>query len=271
MAQSNIEWTDQTWNPTTGCNKVSSGCKFCYAELMAARLERMGNSRYTNGFKLTMHEDKIEEPLTWSKPRKVFVNSMSDLFHESVTDDFLQRVFDVMQRTPKHSYQILTKRPERMLSVLSALEANGKYIPRDHIWLGTSVEGHGVAERIDILRQVPAKVRFLSCEPLIDPLGSSVNFDGIHWVIVGGESGLHLYKESTRQRRALVDYVDKAWVPRPERIEWVREIRDACVEQGVAFFFKQWGGGTPKVAGRELDGRTWDEYPTVEDSEVLAG
>lgn len=258
---SKIEWTDQTWNPSTGCSKISSGCKFCYAETMAKRLKLMGSSRYTDGFKFTMHWDKIEEPLTWKKPRKVFVNSMSDLFHEDTDIEFLRQVFDVMQRTPQHSYQVLTKRPGKMLEVLTQFEKEGCYTPQNHIWLGTSVENELVLSRIDELRDVPAKVRFLSCEPLIGALGPDLCLENIHWVIVGGESGVHLHKESTRNRRALVDYVDKQWVPREERMEWVRQIRNACIDQHVAFFFKQWGGATSKAAGRELDGVVWDEYP----------
>ena len=262
MAQtSQIEWTDQTWNPTTGCDKVSAGCKFCYAELMAERLVRMGSARYDNGFKLTLHEDKIEEPLTWRKPRKVFVNSMSDLFHEQVDLEFLRRVFDVMQRTPRHTYQILTKRPERMAGLLSELERQGDYVPAPHIWLGTSVEDELVLSRVSWLKQVPAQVRFLSCEPLLGPLGPDLDLTDIHWVIAGGESGLHLFQESSRQRRALVDYAKGVWTPRPERIAWVRQLRDVCARQEVAYFFKQWGGSTPKAAGRLLDGAHWDQYP----------
>jgi protein gp37 len=258
---SNIEWTDVTWNPSTGCSKASSGCKFCYAEILAARLKAMGSDRYKNGFEFTIHWDKIEEPLSWKKPRKVFVNSMSDLFHEDTTMEFIRQVFTVMMKTPKHQYQILTKRPAKMAEMLKELQAEDIYEPSAHIWLGTSVEDARVWKRVEELREVPAINRFLSCEPLIGPLPEDMDFSGISWVIAGGESGNHLWKEASRTRRALVDVQRGVWTARPERMCWIRAIRDACEDQEVAFFFKQWGGVTPKAAGRDLDGRTWDEYP----------
>lgn len=261
-SKSAIEWTDMTWNPSTGCSKVSSGCKFCYAETMAARLKKMGSARYDRGFEFTIHWDKIEEPLSWKKPRKVFVNSMSDLFHEETEKEFISKIFAVMAQTPRHQYQILTKRPAKMAQMLKELESTGEYKPSPHIWLGTSVEDDRVRERIDALREVPALVRFLSCEPLIGSLGE-VNLKGIGWVIVGGESGTHLWNEKTRRRRGLVDHREGRWIPFEERVQWVREIRDQCLEEKVAFFFKQWGGATAKSGGRLLDGRTWDEYPEV--------
>jgi protein gp37 len=227
---------------------------------MAQRLEAMGNARYKSGFDFTMHFDKIDEPLSWRKPRRVFVNSMSDLFHEEASHDFLRQVFEVMMQTPKHQYQVLTKRPGRMAGVLRELRADGVYEPSPHIWLGTSVEDARVADRIEALREVPAAVRFLSCEPLIGPI-PDLNLTGIHWVIVGGESGTHLWKDRTRRRRSLVARQDGSWVPREDRADWVREIRDVCVENDVSFFFKQWGGNTPKAGGRILDGRTWEEFP----------
>lgn len=259
---SSIEWTDATWNPSTGCSKISSGCKFCYAATLAKRLKAMGSSRYENEFNFTIHWDKIEDPLSWRKPRKVFVNSMSDLFHEETDEDFVRRVFEVMQSTPRHQYQVLTKRPARMREMLSKFEQEGVYTPAAHIWLGTSIEDELVSDRLSELQRTPAVIRFLSCEPLIGAL-PNLDLQGIHWVIVGGESGSHLWKERTRKRRALVDYVDGEWIPRATRADWVRDIRDQCIEAEVAFFFKQWGGNTPKVGGRELDGRTWDEYPEV--------
>ena len=263
--QTGIEWTDTTWNPSTGCSVVSSGCKYCYAETLANRLRLMGNARYENGFDFTIHEDKIEDPLAWRSPRKVFVNSMSDLFHENSTLDFVRDVFAVMQRTPQHQYQVLTKRPERMSTWLTVLQEEGSYTPSTHIWLGTSVENDVVRERIDWLRETPAGVRFLSCEPLIGPL-ANLNLSDIHWLIAGGESGMHLWKERARSRRGLVDRIDGAWQPVPARVEWVRDLRDQCRRADVAFFFKQWGGPTPKIGGRSLDGRTWDEYPVVVES-----
>lgn len=259
---SSIEWTDVTWNPSTGCSKVSTGCKYCYAETMARRLKAMGSGRYENGFEFTIHWDKIEEPLGWKKPRRVFVNSMSDLFHEDTEFEFIRRVFDVMAKTPQHHYQVLTKRPEMMATMLKQLVAEGSWEPAPHIWLGTSVENGRTMGRIDALREVPAFVRFLSCEPLLGPL-KGLDLSSIHWVIVGGESGVHLYEGRARKRRALVDYIDGEWIPRPVRVKWVQGIRDACVKADVAFFFKQWGGARPKAAGRGLDGLVWDEHPAA--------
>ena len=228
-----IEWTEATWNPTTGCTKVSEGCRNCYAEKMAKRLQAMGTKRYRNGFQLTLHPDLIDLPLRWKKPRKIFVNSMSDLFHQEVPDDFIRQVFRTMNQASHHIFQVLTKRPERVAAMAHRLN----WTP--NIWMGTSVENMRVIERVAHLRQVPARVRFLSCEPLLGPL--KLNLDGIHWVIVGGESGPGA---------------------RPMDGRWVREIRDQCIEAGVSFFFKQWGGVRKDKTGRLLDGRTWDEMPS---------
>ncbi len=261
MAQSSsIEWTDVTWNPSTGCSKVSTGCKYCYAENMSARLKAMGSSRYVNGFDFTMHWDKIEEPLSWKKPRKVFVNSMSDLFHEDSEFDFVRRVFDVMSQTPQHQFQVLTKRPDRMRNWIERLVDKHDYLAPKHIWLGTSVENQKVLHRIDELRQTHAGVRFLSCEPLLGPL-DEIDLTGIHWVIAGGESGKHLWEDTARRRRGLVDYLDGEWTPRASRVAWIQGLRKACEEQDVPFFFKQWGGARPKAAGREIDGEVWENYP----------
>jgi protein gp37 len=226
--KTSIEWTDKTWNPTTGCNKVSPGCKFCYAETIT---ERFPNN-FPNGFDFTLHPNRLDEPKRWRTPSRVFVNSMSDLFHEEMPLDFLQQIFQVMRECPNHTFQILTKRHESLLNLAPMLEW------ADNIWMGVSVENQNYTHRIDFLRQVPARIRFLSCEPLIGPL--ELDLTGIHWVITGGESGQH---------------------HRPIEQEWVRSIRDQCLEQGVAFFHKQWGGRTPKQGGRTLDGRTWDEMP----------
>jgi protein gp37 len=232
---SSIEWTEATWNPVTGCNKVSQGCKHCYAERMAKRLVAMGNPRYVNGFNVTLHHDLIDLPLRWKKPRKVFVNSMSDLFHEEVPLEFIQKVFQTMVDTPHNTYQILTKRSKRLAEL-------APFLPwRPNIWIGTSVENEKVISRIDDLRNVNAYVRFLSCEPLIGPL-DNLNLEGIHWVIVGGESGPGA---------------------RPMDANWVRSIRDKCQERNIAFFFKQWGGVQKHRFGRELDGKTYDEYPEI--------
>ncbi len=234
MAQgSSIEWTEATWNPVTGCTKVSAGCKNCYAERMAKRLKAMGTPQYVNGFKLTLQPGMLGLPLRWKKPRTIFVNSMSDLFHKDVPLEYIQRVFEVMNRCPQHTFQVLTKRPEIAAMHAGALEWG------ENIWMGTSVENMLVTRRISDLRGIPAKVRFLSLEPLLGPL-PKLSLEGIHWVIVGGESG-----PGSRAMEA----------------GWVRQIRERCVAQGVPFFFKQWGGVQKSRTGRELDGRVWDEMP----------
>ena len=230
---SKIEWTETTWNPVTGCDKISQGCKFCYAERLAKRLKAMDNPRYKNGFKITLHEDLITLPLKWKQPRVIFVNSMSDLFHKDVPFAFIEKIFHTMIESPHHIYQILTKRSDRLRELSQDLPW-----PKN-VWMGVSVEDQRVVSRIDDLREVPSHVRFLSCEPLIGPL-NSLNLDGIHWVIVGGESG------------------PKARHMRPE---WVTSVLDQCRESNVPFFFKQWGGVQKHRTGRELDGRTYDEMP----------
>lgn len=230
---SSIEWTDVTWNPVTGCSKVSPGCLNCYAERMARRLKGMGLNRYRNGFGLTLHEDLIEAPLSWVQPRLIFVNSMSDLFHEAVPDRFIERVFSVMNRCPQHRFQILTKRSNRLHWAAKALT----WAP--NIWMGVSVEDSRMTFRIHDLCAVPASVRFLSCEPLVGPI-SRLPLKGIHWVIVGGESGPG---------------------SRPMKEEWVKDIRRQCQVAHVPFFFKQWGGFNKKAAGRLLEGRVYDEMP----------
>lgn len=232
--ESKIEWTEDTWNPTTGCTKVSDGCVNCYAEEQALRLKKWGVEKYANGFKLTLHPETLDIPLKWRNPRLIFVNSMSDLFHKDVPEEFIFRVWGIMDRADWHTYQILTKRPERMLEVVSKIK---KVLP--NVWLGTSVENRDVVDRIDILRKVPAKVRFISFEPLLDSVGK-INLEGIHWAIVGGESGQN---------------------HRPIKKEWILEILKQCQEQNVAFFFKQWGGITHKSGGNILNGRTYEEYP----------
>lgn len=237
-----IEWTEVTWNPTTGCDRISPGCDNCYALAMAKRLKAMGSERYQvdghpttsgPGFGLTLHPAALKQPYRWAGRRTVFVDSMSDLFHARVPIDFVQQVFDVMADTPQHTYQVLTKRSARLPKVAHRLDW-----PRN-LWLGVSVESSEYLNRVDHLRATPAAVRFLSCEPLLGPL-TGLDLDGIGWVITGGESG-----------------------PRARRMDpdWVREIRDACVDARVPFFHKQWGGRTPKQGGRLLDGITWDEMP----------
>lgn len=230
---SSIEWTEATWNPVTGCDKVSPGCAHCYAERMARRLHGMGQPNYRNGFDLTLQPQMLEVPLRWKKPRRIFVNSMSDLFHPDVPLDFIQQVFDVMRRAHWHEFQILTKRSERLAELDSVLDWPA------NVWMGVSVENTRFLHRIPHLAGTAAQVKFLSLEPLLGPL-PGLCLDGIDWVIVGGESG----------PRA-----------RPMKSEWVAEIRDACDRQNVPFFFKQWGGVFKKSTGRVLDGRTWDEMP----------
>jgi protein gp37 len=232
--QSKIEWTEMTWNPVTGCSKVSAGCKFCYAERMAKRLQSMGLDRYRNGFEVTLHEDLVNLPYAWKQPRLVFVNSMSDLFHEKVPFSFIEKVFDTMTRCPQHTFQILTKRSQRLREVSLDLP----WPP--NIWMGVSVEDDKVLTRITDLQTVPASIRFLSCEPLIGPI-NHLPLQGIHWVIVGGESGPGA--RSVDQR-------------------WVNAILNQCQLAGVPFFFKQWGGVHKKRAGRELNGCIYDEMPT---------
>jgi len=231
--QSGIEWTDATWNPITGCTKVSPGCKHCYAERLARRLSAMGNARYRNGFAVTLQPDQLTLPLRWRRPKRIFVNSMSDLFHEMVPDSYIQRVFEIMAQGGWHTFQVLTKRSDRLLALAPRLQWS------INVWQGVSVEDADHMWRIAHLQQVPAAVRFLSVEPLLGPI-PKLPLEGIHWVIVGGESG---------------------GGRRPMMPGWVREIRDQCLVAGVAFFFKQWGGRTPKSSGRVLDGRTWDEMP----------
>ena len=235
MAQkSSIEWTESTWNPLTGCTKISPGCKHCYAERMAKRLHAMGQANYVNGFTLTLHEEALELPLRWKKPQTIFVNSMSDMFHQSVPRDFIVRAFDVMRRADWHRFQVLTKRAERLACISEDLTW------ADNIWMGVSVESDAYVHRIDHLRNTGAEIKFLSLEPLLGPL-DNLRLDGIHWVIVGGESGPGA---------------------RPMDSDWVISIRDQCIDAGVPFFFKQWGGVWKKRNGRLLEGRTWDEMPT---------
>jgi protein gp37 len=293
MATTSIEWTDATWNPVTGCDRVSAGCENCYALTLAARLKAMGNPRYQRdgkppasgpGFGVTLHPDKLTDPLSWKKPRRVFVNSMSDLFHAEVPDEFIWQVWAVMSSAQQHRFQILTKRPQRMRRLLSQadwadrLEQAAEFVagreswchlditddmiwPLPNVWLGVSVESQEVAWRIDWLVRTPAAVRFLSCEPLLGPLDLSrwlwndepctpglddgcpdTTREVLNWIIVGGESGVG------------ARLVDSAWVG---------SIKDQCLDTHIPFFFKQWGGRTPKAGGRLLDGKTWDEFPSV--------
>ena len=232
-ANSSIEWTQATWNPVTGCSKISPGCKNCYAERLAMRFQAMGQRNYANGFKVTLHPHMLELPLRWKKPQTIFVNSMSDLFHEEVPLGYVQQVFDVMRRAHWHRFQVLTKRSKRLL------ELNPHLSWQPNIWMGVSVENADYTFRIGHLRQTRAHIKFLSLEPLLGPL-PNLKLRGIDWAIVGGESGPGA---------------------RPMDADWVLDIRDQCQSAGVAFFFKQWGGVRKKATGRQLEGRTWDEMP----------
>lgn len=233
MAQSSIEWTEMTWNPTTGCTKVSAGCKFCYAEIMSKRLQSMGIAKYKDAFKVRTHEDQLDIPYKWKSSKVVFVNSMSDLFHKDIPLEFIKKVFHVMNDNPNHVFQVLTKRAERLYEIHKELKWT------HNIWMGVSVENELVKDRIGYLRKTGARVKFLSCEPLIGAL-PKMNLKGIDWVIVGGESG---HK------------------PRPMNEDWVLDIQEQCERADVAFFFKQWGGRNKKANGRILNGRTYDEMP----------
>lgn len=237
MAQkSEIEWTQSTWNPVTGCDKVSAGCKNCYAERMAGRLQLMGQQNYRRGFELTLQPHMLERPLAWKTPQTIFVNSMSDLFHKDIPDSYIQSVFNVMRQASWHRFQVLTKRSERLRQISPNIDWP------DNVWMGVSVESERYIDRIDDLRQTGAAVKFLSLEPLLGPL-RRLNLSDIDWVIVGGESG-----------------------PRARSIDpdWVVDLRDQCQRADVPFFFKQWGGVNKKRTGRLLSGRTWDELPVYQ-------
>ncbi|MFN8546506.1 MAG: phage Gp37/Gp68 family protein [Candidatus Eisenbacteria bacterium] len=233
---SGIEWTEATWNPVTGCSKISAGCKHCYAERMAERLRAMGQQNYVNGFEVTLQPHMLELPLRWRQPRIIFVNSMSDLFHEAVPREYVDRVFEVMRRAEWHQFQVLTKRADR----LAQMDRDLDWPP--NVWMGVSVENQAARGRIDALRQTHAKVRFLSLEPLLGPL-PDLDLSGIHWVIVGGESGPGAREIDER---------------------WVIDLRDQCVGARVPFFFKQWGGVRKKRTGRLLEGRTWSQLPSTQ-------
>jgi len=241
MKNTKIEWTDATWNPTTGCTKISSGCLNCYAERMARRLNAMGVKKYENSFKVALHEDTLEEPYRWRNKRTVFVNSMSDLFHENIPLDYIKRVFKVMNDNPRHTFQVLTKRADLLLEYSNELNWT------KNIWMGVSVENQDAVHRIEKLSRTNAHVKFLSIEPLIGQI-NVMNLESIDWAIVGGESGPGA---------------------RPMEKEWVIEIKNKCLEQNVLFFFKQWGGVNKKKTGRLLEGKTWDEMPQREILETI--
>ncbi|MBF0138502.1 MAG: phage Gp37/Gp68 family protein [Magnetococcales bacterium] len=229
-----IEWTEATWNPVTGCTKISAGCRNCYAERMSKRLHAMGNPRYYNGFRTTAHPDLLEKPLkTWRRPRMIFVNSMSDLFHDDVPDDYILNVFKIMSQSTQHTFQVLTKRSARLNQMANQIEWPS------NVWMGVTVEDDRHKFRIEHLRKTPSSIRFLSIEPLLGPLGS-IDLRGISWVIVGGESGPGA---------------------RPMQADWATSIRDQCLARNIPFFFKQWGGVRKKAAGRMLEGHVWNQMP----------
>jgi len=243
MATTKIEWTESTWNPITGCTKLSAGCKFCYAEVMARRLKAMGQPKYLNGFKLTLHPETLNEPYAWKKPKMIFVNSMSDLFHVDVPVDYIQKIFKVIKDNPQHTFQVLTKRAD----VLRYYDSEGWLDWPHNLWMGVTVEDSTVTSRIDNLRKTGARVKFLSCEPLLTAL-PDMKLEGIDWVIVGGESGR---------------------TPRPIKEEWIHDIKEQCAKAGTAFYFKQWGGTNKKEAGRLLQGKRYDQMPEMVTQETL--
>ncbi|MFA5675807.1 MAG: phage Gp37/Gp68 family protein [Christensenellales bacterium] len=235
MAKSKIEWTESTWNPITGCTKISAGCENCYACRMALRLQKMGNAKYANGFDLTLHESCLSEPYYWKKPSRIFVNSMSDLFHDDVPVSFIKKVFDVMNNNQQHTFQLLTKRAERLSLLANTLQWS------KNIWMGVTVENIKNLKRIEHLRKVPSEIRFISFEPLLESIGD-IDLSYINWAIVGGESGWHARK------------IEESWI---------LSIKEQCDNQGCLFYFKQWGGTNKKKSGRLLLGRTWDDMPEL--------
>ncbi len=237
MTQTKIEWTESTWNPVTGCTKISDGCKNCYAEVMAHRLKAMGQAKYKNGFNVTLHPETLNEPYSWKKPRMIFINSMSDLFHKDVPVDFINKIMNVVWNNPHHIFQVLTKRSD----LLKRYDSEGLIDWPPNLWMGVTVENSAAIKRIDDLRSTKAKVKFLSCEPLLSPL-ENMDLEGIDWVIVGGESGR---------------------TPRPIKEEWVLDIKKQCNNSSTPFYFKQWGGTNKKAAGRKLQGNIYNEMPVI--------
>ncbi len=257
MNKTAINWTELTWNPASGCAKVSAGCKYCYADELAEN--KRGTPAFPKGFDLTMRPHKLEEPKRANRPSLIFTSSMTDVFFEQIPDEYRARIFETVRATPQHRYQILTKRPHL------ARRWFDRHPCPDNVWIGTTIEDSRVLERADHLRAIDARVRFVSAEPLIGDLGE-LNLDGIHWLIGGGESGLHLARPEICAERGLVrrgERGEPAWVPTRTGESIVRQLRDRCVAQGVAFWFKQWGGPRPTSAGRTVDGRTWDEMPGI--------
>lgn len=258
MNQTGIIWSEKTWNPMSGCQKISQGCKYCYAFTLAE--QKRGTAAFPNGFDLTIREHKLKEPFKLKQPTLIFANSMSDLFWDKVPNEYRHRILDVIEQTPQHEYQVLTKRSDIMLKF-----SKERKLPLN-FWAGTTIEDQAAMERLDILKRIDAEIRFISFEPLI----SAIHFqpgdlEGVSWAITGGESGTHLWDNKIAEKRALVRYDRQAkkWTVREDRIDWIRGIRDFCVESGVKFFHKQWGGNYPEAAGRLLDGKFWTEIPRL--------
>jgi protein gp37 len=259
MQKTNIAWTASddgapgyTWNPASGCQEISSGCQNCYARTLAENYR--GTPAFPNGFDLTLRPHKLRDPLKLRVPARIFVNSTSDLFWEKIPDSYRDQVLDIIELTPQHTYQVLTKRPDEMLRYSRRRRLPG------HFWAGVSIEANRWTSRGDILRQVQVPIRFISAEPILEQL-DSLSLDGISWLIAGGESGRHLLDHDLCERRGLVRHVGTRWIPRADRLDWIRRLRDACLANGTAFFFKQFGGLTPKSGGNTLDGRQWLEFP----------
>lgn len=258
MNQTGIIWTEKTWNPMSGCQKISQGCKYCYALTLAE--QKRGTAAFPNGFDLTIRPHKLNEPFKLKEPTLIFANSMSDLFWDKVPNDYRHKIVDVIEQTPQHEYQVLTKRPDIML----AFSKERKLPP--NFWAGTTIEDNKVKDRLYYLQQIDAEIKFISAEPLIGPLDFDPDdLDGISWVITGGESGSHLWNGEVCEKRGLVRYnrTLKKWEAREDRADWIRSIRDFCIDRNVKFFHKQWGGSYPEAAGRELDGRFWTEIPRL--------
>ncbi len=252
MEKTGIIWTEKTWNPVTGCVKISKGCKYCYAETIANKYK--GHKAFPIGFDLQYREHKLRDPFKWKEPSLIFVNSMSDMFWDKISDDYRNKIVDVIEQTPQHEYQVLTKRPANMLRY-----SKYRKLPFN-FWAGTTIENVKSVERLEILKKVNAEIRFISFEPLIEEL-PYMDLSGIHWVITGGESGNHLWDQIIRKERGIVIYEDKKWKPDPMKIHWIRKIRDNCKDYGTHFFHKQWGGNYPEAAGRLLDGQSYNEMP----------
>jgi protein gp37 len=262
MNETGIIWTEATWNPMSGCHKITEGCAFCYAHTLAE--QKRGTLAFPNGFDLTIRPHKLNEPKKLKNPTLIFANSMSDLFLAELPDSYRHQIIDVIEQTPQHEYQVLTKRPEAMLAF-----SKKRKLPKN-FWAGTTVESKKTIHRIEIIKEIDAEIKFISAEPLLSGYPSSTDLLGINWVITGGESGSHLWQDKWQKERGLALYNrdKKKWLVKETALEWVRGIRDLTKKANASFFHKQWGGNTPKAAGRDLDGRTWEEFPRYPSNNV---